>query len=53
MNQKFIVDELLRYYRHDNHDDIYRNGLKRVWQESAENKADPYRNAYKEALKKT
>ena len=53
MNQKFIVDELLRYYRQDNHDDVYRNGLKRVWQESADNKADTYRNAYKEALKKT
>lgn len=53
INQKFIVDELLRYYRQDNHDDVYRHGLKRVWQESAENKADPYRNAYKEALKKT
>ena len=53
MNQKFIVDELLRYYRQDSHDDVYRNRLKHVWQESAEKKADPYRNAYKEALKKT
>jgi hypothetical protein len=52
IDQKFIVGELLRYYRQEGHDETYRAGLKRVWLEESVNTDNMYCNAYKEALKK-
>ena len=52
IDQKFIVGELLRYYRQEGHDEAYRQGLKRVWLEESGNTDNMYCTAYKETLKK-
>jgi hypothetical protein len=52
IDQKFIVGELLRYYRQEGNDEVYRNRLKNVWLEESRNTDNMYCNAYKEVLKK-
>lgn len=53
MGNSFVLKELLRYWRSMSHDIVYISKLREVWEEEAADKGNPYREAYKLALKQT
>ena len=51
LSQKFVVQELLKYYEYWKEDDLYQWKIKQWWEEGQQDPKDPYRGAYREALR--
>jgi hypothetical protein len=51
LSQKFVVQELIKYYEYWKGDDVYQMRLKQWWEQAQQDPKDPYRGAYREALR--
>ena len=52
LNQKFVVQELLKYYEYWKEDDIYQDRIRSWWRAAVKEGSDPYGGAYREVLRK-
>ena len=52
LNQKFVVQELLKYYEYWKEDDIYQDRIRSWWKAAVQEGSDPYCGAYREVLRK-
>jgi hypothetical protein len=52
LNQRFVVQELLKYYEYWKEDDLYQDRIRTLWRAVVEEGTDPYCGAYREALRK-
>jgi hypothetical protein len=51
LTQKFVVQELMRYYEYWKGDEVYRLRLRNWWETAQLDPKDPYRGAYREVLR--
>jgi hypothetical protein len=51
LSQKFVVQELIKYYEYWKKDDLYQERIKDWWRTGQQDPNDPYRGAYREALR--
>jgi hypothetical protein len=51
LNQKFVVQEIIRYHSYWKKDDLYQDKLKAWYKEKVKEGTDPYCGAYREALR--
>ena len=51
LNQKFVVQELIRCWKYYEDDDLYQDRMRVLWREKVKEGTDPYCGAYREALR--
>lgn len=52
LDQKLVVNELLRYYASAKHDVVYQDECLRLWRDKAGDSLDEWSGAYREALRR-
>jgi hypothetical protein len=52
VDQKFVVNELLRYYASAKHDVVYCDECLRLWRERGKDVGDSWSGAYREVLRR-
>lgn len=51
LTQRFVVQELLKYYEYWKGDDFYQWKIRQSWEKGQQDLESPYRGAYREALR--